>query len=75
MGDPIAVETLTAAAAGAVQPDLTRVLEDAVDSGASIGFVPPLAPGEALAYWRSVVEVRGARGALDANAIYYRLLE
>src|SRR5439155_17150275 len=27
----------------------------AVESGASIGFLPPLAPGEADAYWRTVV--------------------
>jgi GNAT superfamily N-acetyltransferase len=33
---------------------LCTLLSDAVDSGASIGFMPPLDPIEALAYWDSV---------------------
>ncbi|MCC6392395.1 MAG: GNAT family N-acetyltransferase [Bryobacterales bacterium] len=33
---------------------LCALLSDAVDSGASIGFLPPLDPIEALAYWDSV---------------------
>jgi acetyltransferase len=34
---------------------LTDLLIDAVDSGASVGFLPPLARSEALAYWRAVI--------------------
>ncbi len=34
---------------------LSALLRDAVDSGASIGFLPPLAEAEADAYWRGVV--------------------
>jgi acetyltransferase len=34
---------------------LAALLLDAVDSGASIGFMPPLAEPEALDYWRSVI--------------------
>jgi ribosomal protein S18 acetylase RimI-like enzyme len=35
---------------------LTALLGDAVDSGASVGFLPPLGDAEGEAYWRSVVE-------------------
>jgi len=34
---------------------LTDLLIDAVDSGASIGFMPPINPEEALGYWRDVI--------------------
>ncbi len=34
---------------------LIDLLVDAVDSGASIGFMPPLTIAEARAYWRSVI--------------------
>ncbi len=33
---------------------LCELLTDAVDSGASIGFLPPLSPAEAAEYWASV---------------------
>ncbi len=62
MGDPAAVEILTAGTARAALPGLIGVLEDAVAGGASIGFLPPLAPGEARAYWESALDAV-ARGA------------
>lgn len=34
---------------------LGDLLIDAVDSGASVGFLPPLSEAEALAYWRDVI--------------------
>ena len=34
---------------------LADLLIDAVESGASVGFMPPLGRAEALAYWHSVV--------------------
>ncbi|HEY2018356.1 MAG TPA: GNAT family N-acetyltransferase [Bryobacteraceae bacterium] len=36
-------------------PALCELLIDAVESGASIGFMPPLSPSDAQAYWRSVI--------------------
>jgi acetyltransferase len=39
------------------------LLEDAVESGASIGFIHPMPEGEAEAYWRSVVP------ALEAGSL------
>src|SRR5438270_4951358 len=35
---------------------LADLLIDAVDSGASIGFMPPVSKAEALAYWRDVID-------------------
>lgn len=34
--------------------ELVALFEDAVESGASVGFVLPLEPGEALRYWEGV---------------------
>jgi GNAT superfamily N-acetyltransferase len=36
-------------------PALSALLEDVVGGGASIGFLWPMSPGEADAYWNSVV--------------------
>jgi acetyltransferase len=68
----VVIESLDVAAAARLGPELARLLEDAVASGASIGFLPPLAPGEADAYWATVVAgVRGGSrvllGARDAG--------
>jgi GNAT superfamily N-acetyltransferase len=35
---------------------LVGLLKDAVDSGASVGFLPPLSEAEGEAYWRGVVD-------------------
>jgi ribosomal protein S18 acetylase RimI-like enzyme len=53
---PVAIEVLGAAAAARARGALVALLKDAVDSGASIGFLPPLADVEAEAYWGDVVE-------------------
>ncbi len=37
-------------------PELVTLLQDAVASGASIGFIPPLNEEEAREYWNSVLE-------------------
>lgn len=47
--------SMSAAEAEAALPALAELVIDAVDSGASIGFLPPLAEADALAYWRDVV--------------------
>lgn len=36
-------------------PALVELLRDAVDGGASVGYLPPLDPAEAEAYWRGVL--------------------
>jgi GNAT superfamily N-acetyltransferase len=55
------IEALTSSAARAAEPALVEILRDAVDSGASVGFLPPLRPATASAYWRTVF------AALDAG--------
>ena len=50
------IERLTAEQAETHTGDLVAVLVDSVDGGASVGFLPPLDPAEAAAYWRSVGE-------------------
>jgi acetyltransferase len=48
---------------------LADLLIDAVESGASIGFMPPLAESEALDYWRGVIAAmrEGSRILLVAS--------
>ncbi len=62
------IRAVDAAEAEAHLGALADILEDAVDDGASIGFVPPLGPTEACDYWRSVVEAvrEGSRVLLVA---------
>lgn len=54
------ITSLGVADARALLPQLHELLRDAVDSGASVGFLPPLAAAEAEAYWQSVVAAIGA---------------
>jgi acetyltransferase len=49
------VVALTAEEAGNYIEQLSELLMDAVDSGASVGFMPPLSSGEARNYWRDVI--------------------
>jgi ribosomal protein S18 acetylase RimI-like enzyme len=42
---------------------LAALLVDAIDSGASTSFLPPLAPERALAWWRAAVVIDDPRGA------------
>jgi acetyltransferase len=66
----VVVEALDTVVAARRRPELARLLEDAVDAGASIGFMPPLAAGEADAYWQSVIAALGdgSRVLLGARA-------
>lgn len=41
-------------------PDLCTLLQDAVDGGASVGFLAPLAPSVAADYWRGTLGSAGA---------------
>jgi ribosomal protein S18 acetylase RimI-like enzyme len=55
----IPIEVLAATTAREEIAALSALLEDAVASGASIGFLPPLAPTEARDYWVGVAEAVG----------------
>lgn len=55
----IVIEPLTEAGLPAHRAELAALLCDAVESGASVGFIPPLAVAEAAAYWDTVVAALG----------------
>jgi GNAT superfamily N-acetyltransferase len=52
----VTIEALDAAGARRALDALVALLRDAVDGGASVGFLPPLPPAEAVDYWRDVIE-------------------
>jgi acetyltransferase len=54
------IEALDRDAVRRYEPVLIALLQDTVDGGASVGFLPPLAPSEAKAYWRLVGDAVGA---------------
>lgn len=49
------IERLDAHGATALVPALVALLQDTVDSGGTVGFVPPLAAPTARAYWHEVI--------------------
>jgi ribosomal protein S18 acetylase RimI-like enzyme len=55
----LTIESLTADGVDAHRPALVTLLRDTVDSGASIGFLPPVADAEAHAYWAAVAAALG----------------
>ena len=54
MSNQIKIETLSTAEEHV--DELSKLLVDVVDGGASIGFLPPMAYEEAQKYWRNVTE-------------------
>ena len=50
------LETITPTQGQAILAELVTLLQDAVASGASVGFLPPLSEEEAQAYWTAVLE-------------------
>jgi GNAT superfamily N-acetyltransferase len=51
---PFTIHLVTAAEFAAHADGLAELLRDAVDSGASVGFLPPLAAAEAQEFWAGV---------------------
>jgi len=50
----LAIDSLTAAETPALLPALAALLRDAVNHGAALGFLAPLTPDAATAYWQQV---------------------
>jgi len=50
------VESFDADATARSADALAAILKDAVNGGASVGFLPPLGDAEATAYWREVAD-------------------
>src|SRR5215510_7683158 len=68
------IDRLSEQQAKAVLPQLADLLHDAVDSGASVGFLPPLTSGMAEDYWAGVLRemAQGSRillAAIEAGEI------
>lgn len=62
---PVNIELLTSEAATARLADLSALLRDAVQNGASVGFMLPMADGEVENYWREIfAEVAAGRKLL-----------
>ena|SRR2546426_606169 len=66
----IQIEQLDARQAQADIPSLVLLLQDAVDSGASVGFLPPLEEQQAQQFWQKIVAdlAEGSRVLLVARA-------
>jgi acetyltransferase len=50
-------------------PELAALLQDAVNGGAAVGFLPPLPTAEADAYWREVVAAVSGAGRILLVAV------
>jgi len=59
-----AIEVLTAEATRREQASLVALLQNVVDDGASVGFLPPLSADEASRYWDGVAAAVGEGGRL-----------
>jgi ribosomal protein S18 acetylase RimI-like enzyme len=51
----VTLRQLNPAQAEAFLPGLVMLLKDSVESGASVGFLPPLSESDAMEYWRDVI--------------------
>jgi len=65
------IDLLSEQQAKVILPQLIVLLQDAVDSGASVGFLPPLAPEVAEDYWAGVLKemAQGTRILLVASEV------
>jgi acetyltransferase len=52
----VLMERLNADQAREILPDLMALLQDVVNSGGTIGFMPPVSSEEASAYWQDVIQ-------------------
>jgi GNAT superfamily N-acetyltransferase len=52
----VTMQQVTAAQAHAMLEELTLLLQDAVESGASVGFLPPLDAATARTYWVQTID-------------------
>ena len=67
----MSIEQLSAAQIETLRPELSALLIDAVDGGASVSFLAPLAREAADAYWQGV----GADVVSGARAVFVAMVE
>lgn len=60
MTPPVRVRTVDTESIEPILPGLCEILVDAVEHGASVGFLAPLGPAEAEGFWRRVGSVVAA---------------
>jgi acetyltransferase len=70
----VLIERLNADQTHEILPDLVELLQDVVNSGGTIGFMPPVSSEEASTYWQDVIQaLRGPLRVLvvarDGSAI------
>ena len=51
----VTIRILSRAAASSAQPRLIELLQDAVDNGASVGYLAPLSATDAAGYWAPLI--------------------
>jgi ribosomal protein S18 acetylase RimI-like enzyme len=75
-GVSLSIEPMTPAGVDAEWAALVGLLRDAVESGASIGFLPPLGDDEARSYWAAVTAGlrEGSRVVLGARDAEFGLV-
>lgn len=56
MNEAYSIKNLSRAEAEGVKLSLCELLIDSVSSGASVGFLPPLAEDDAMNYWQGVID-------------------
>jgi acetyltransferase len=52
----VLIERLNADQTREILPDLVELLQDVVNSGGTIGFMPPVSSEEASSYWQDVIQ-------------------
>lgn len=62
------IRILDADAARAAIPDLCEILSDCINGGASVGFMLPFSPDDAVSYWRDIADAVEAGGIILAIA-------
>ena len=50
------IRIVDAEEARAVLPDLSEILSDCINGGASVGFILPFAPSDATGYWQEIAD-------------------
>lgn len=54
MKDPVVIEPVTAGSLPSIRDYLAELLRETVNSGDTVGFLPPISAEEAAAYWNGV---------------------
>ena len=54
MNEPVVIEPVTAGSLRVIRDDLAELFRDTVNSGDTVGFLPPISAEEAAAYWNGV---------------------